>query len=155
MADDKRLDALLRVRMRSSEVRQIQQAAEDAGLPVSALVRQIMLSFTLGSSREELHPALERGMEQEWTWGNARGAPYGPPVRVEQTGSVYNCRSNVGYGQVPSGRNQGMPKQRKTSVQAGKAASRVLRDGRTSKDSKRAAGSALSQRAPKGGKKKG
>ena len=42
---------------------------------------------------------------------------------------------------------------RKTSPKAGKAASRVLRDGRTSKDSKTAAGSALSQRAPKPKKK--
>ena len=41
---------------------------------------------------------------------------------------------------------------RKTSLRAVRAASRVLRDGRTSRDSKRAAGSALSQRAPKRGK---
>lgn len=47
-----------------------------------------------------------------------------------------------------------MAKQRKTSKAAASAASRVLKDGRTGKDSKRAAGSALSQRAPKGGKKK-
>lgn len=38
---------------------------------------------------------------------------------------------------------------RKTSARAAKAASKVLRDGRTSKASKTAAGSALSQRAPK------
>lgn len=38
---------------------------------------------------------------------------------------------------------------RKTSNKAASAASRVLRDGRTSKDSKTAAGSALSQKAPK------
>lgn len=37
---------------------------------------------------------------------------------------------------------------RKTSLKAGKAASQVLRDKRTSKPSKAAAGSALSQRAP-------
>lgn len=42
---------------------------------------------------------------------------------------------------------------RKTSVKAGKAASKVLRDGRTSKTSKTAAASALSQRAPKREKK--
>lgn len=42
-----------------------------------------------------------------------------------------------------------MPKQRKTSKKAASAASDVLRDGRTSKKSKTAAGSALSQRAPK------
>lgn len=48
-----------------------------------------------------------------------------------------------------------MAKQRKTSRGAAKAASKVLRDGRTSRNSKRAAGSALSQAAPKGrGKKK-
>lgn len=42
-----------------------------------------------------------------------------------------------------------------TGVKAGKAASRVLKDGRTSKDSKTAAGSALTQRPNKrGGKKK-
>lgn len=45
-----------------------------------------------------------------------------------------------------------MARQRKTSRKAGRAASRVLRDGRTSRDSKRAAGSALSQRAPKRGR---
>lgn len=44
---------------------------------------------------------------------------------------------------------------RKTSSKAAKAASKVLRDGRTSKASKTAAGSALSQAAPKsGGKRK-
>jgi hypothetical protein len=42
-----------------------------------------------------------------------------------------------------------MPQQRKTSSKAASSASRVLRDSRTSSDSKRAAGSALSQRAPK------
>ena len=42
-----------------------------------------------------------------------------------------------------------MPSQRKTSDKAASAASKVLRDGRTSKASKTAAGSALSQRAPK------
>ncbi len=42
-----------------------------------------------------------------------------------------------------------MPGQRKTSKKAASAASDVLRDGRTSKKSKTAAGSALSQRAPK------
>lgn len=38
---------------------------------------------------------------------------------------------------------------RKTGAKAAKAASKVLRDGRTSKASKTAAGSALSQAAPK------
>jgi hypothetical protein len=47
-----------------------------------------------------------------------------------------------------------MPGQRKTSPSAAKAASKVLRDGRTSKASKTAAGSALSQAAPKKGAKK-
>ena len=47
-----------------------------------------------------------------------------------------------------------MAKQRKTSKKAGKAASKVLRDKRTGKDSKTAAGSALSQRGPKKKKKK-
>jgi len=42
-----------------------------------------------------------------------------------------------------------MAKQRKTSPKVAKSASKVLRDGRTGKHSKRAAGSALSQRAPK------
>jgi hypothetical protein len=37
---------------------------------------------------------------------------------------------------------------KKTSANAAKAASKVLRDGRTSKSSKTAAGSALSQRPP-------
>lgn len=44
---------------------------------------------------------------------------------------------------------------RKTSSSAARAASKVLRDGRTGKASKTAAGSALSQAAPKsGGKRK-
>lgn len=42
-----------------------------------------------------------------------------------------------------------MATQRKTSAKAASAASKVLKDGRTSKNSKTAAGSALSQRAPK------
>lgn len=42
-----------------------------------------------------------------------------------------------------------MPSQRKTSARAGKAASKVLRSGSTGRNSKIAAGSALSQRAPK------
>jgi len=40
-------------------------------------------------------------------------------------------------------------KHRKTGKSAGRAASKVLKDKRTSKDSKKVAGSALSQRAPK------
>lgn len=44
---------------------------------------------------------------------------------------------------------------RKTSSRAARAASKVLRDGRTSKASKIAAGSALSQRAPRSGGKRG
>ena len=42
-----------------------------------------------------------------------------------------------------------MAKQRRISKKAGKAASKVLKDKRTGKDSKTSAGSALSQRAPK------
>lgn len=42
-----------------------------------------------------------------------------------------------------------MAKQRRTSNSAAKAASKVLRDGRSGKASKAAAGSALSQAAPK------
>lgn len=42
-----------------------------------------------------------------------------------------------------------MAKNEHTSAKAGKAASNVLRDGRTGKDSKTAAGSALSQRPDK------
>lgn len=42
-----------------------------------------------------------------------------------------------------------MSKQRKTSARAARSASKVLKDNRTSKNSKVAAGSALSQAAPK------
>ena len=42
-----------------------------------------------------------------------------------------------------------MAKQRRTSPSAARAASKVLRDGRTSRSSKTAAASALSQAAPK------
>ncbi len=42
-----------------------------------------------------------------------------------------------------------MAKQRRTSAKVAKAASKVLRDGRSSKASKSVAASALSQRAPK------
>lgn len=42
-----------------------------------------------------------------------------------------------------------MAKNEKTGDKAGKAASKVLKDDRTSKDSKTAAGSALSQRPDK------
>lgn len=47
-----------------------------------------------------------------------------------------------------------MPGQRRTGSKAAKAASKVLRDRRTSKASKTAAGSALSQAAPKRRKRK-
>lgn len=43
---------------------------------------------------------------------------------------------------------------KETSKGAASAASKVLKDGRTGKDSKSAAGSALSQREKGGGKKK-
>jgi len=46
-----------------------------------------------------------------------------------------------------------MTRSRKTSAVAAKAASKVLRDGRTGAASKTAAASALSQRAPRGGGK--
>lgn len=46
-----------------------------------------------------------------------------------------------------------MAKQRKTGKAAASSASKVLKDGRTGKDSKKAAGSALSQAAPKKKKK--
>ncbi|MDL5367722.1 hypothetical protein QSH18_19110 [Xanthomonas sp. NCPPB 2654] len=42
-----------------------------------------------------------------------------------------------------------MANNEKTGTKAGKAASKVLKDGRTGKDSKTAAGSALSQRPDK------
>ncbi|MDR6675756.1 hypothetical protein [Xanthomonas sp. 1678] len=42
-----------------------------------------------------------------------------------------------------------MANNEKTGVKAGKATSKVLKDGRTGKDSKTAAGSALSQRPDK------
>ena len=42
-----------------------------------------------------------------------------------------------------------MTRQKRPSPRAGRAASKVLRDGRTGRKSKIAAGSALSQRAPK------
>ena len=47
-----------------------------------------------------------------------------------------------------------MAKQRHTGSKAAKAASKVLKSGSTGKASKTAAGSALSQAAPKGGGKK-
>ena len=47
----------------------------------------------------------------------------------------------------PKGTN--MAKNEQTGKKAGTAASKVLRDGRTGKDSKTAAGSALSQRPSK------
>lgn len=45
--------------------------------------------------------------------------------------------------------SQRMAKNEHTSEKAGKAASKVLKDGRTGEDSKTAAGSALSQRPDK------
>lgn len=58
----------------------------------------------------------------------------------------------IGEGTTPGARASGerhMAKQRRTGPKAAKAASKVLRDGRTSRTSKTAAGSALSQAAPK------
>lgn len=46
-----------------------------------------------------------------------------------------------------------MAKQRRTSKEVGKAASKALRSKKTSKTGKKIAGSALSQRAPKKGRK--
>lgn len=46
-----------------------------------------------------------------------------------------------------------MAKQRRTGKDAAKSASRVLKNPNSSKDAKKAAGSALSQRAPKKQKK--
>jgi hypothetical protein len=46
-----------------------------------------------------------------------------------------------------------MAKNEQTGSKAGKSASKVLRDGRTGKDSKSAAGSALTQRPSKPKKK--
>jgi hypothetical protein len=66
----------------------------------------------------------------------AISSPYEPSMRVVTT----TARD---HGDLD------MAKSRKTRAKAGKAASKVLRDGRTSKASKTAAGSALSQRAPK------
>ena len=68
-------------------------------------------------------------------------------------------RFRRGTGQQPtprhlSSRRPIMASQRKTSGKAAKAASKVLRDGRTGKASKTAAGSALSQAAPKKSKPK-
>lgn len=48
-----------------------------------------------------------------------------------------------------------MAKNEQTGKKAGTAASKTLRDDRTAKDSKTAAGSALSQRPDKGKGKKG
>lgn len=48
-----------------------------------------------------------------------------------------------------------MGQQRRTSPGAARAASKVLRDGRTGAASKKAAGSALSQAAPKRSTRKG
>jgi len=48
-----------------------------------------------------------------------------------------------------------MAKQRHTGSKAAKAASKVMKGGQYSKAAKTAAASALSQAAPKGGKKKG
>ncbi|MDP9201122.1 MAG: hypothetical protein M3P26_04215 [Gemmatimonadota bacterium] len=48
-----------------------------------------------------------------------------------------------------------MPNQRHTGTKAAKAASQVLKSKSTGKNSKAAAGSALSQAAPKAGKSKG
>jgi hypothetical protein len=47
-----------------------------------------------------------------------------------------------------------MARQRKTSPKAAKAAPKVLRDRRSGRNAKRAAGSALSQAAPKRRKRK-
>jgi len=56
---------------------------------------------------------------------------------------------------VPRREVMGMPKQRRTGPKAAKAASKVLKSGSTGKASKTAAGSALSQAAPKRQTKKG
>lgn len=61
----------------------------------------------------------------------------------------------AGDPEPPKARRYEVAGQRKTGAKAGRAASKVLRSKSTGKASKTAAGSALSQRAPKrGGKAK-
>jgi hypothetical protein len=63
-----------------------------------------------------------------------------PPVLVEQTRNQIGTESFVRASTVEAKMSK------ETSPKAAKAASKTLRDGRTAKDSKTAAGSALSQK---------
>lgn len=68
--------------------------------------------------------------------------------RENKPGTIILLGSFWVYNDACSGAKT-MAKNEQTGAKAGKAASKVLRDGRTSKDSKTAAGSALSQRPDK------
>lgn len=74
--------------------------------------------------------------------------------RAESRGKAGSIHRSSSSGTTPlaSKEKSTMAKSRRTGAAAAKAASKVLRDGRTSKASKAAAGSALSQRAPKKGR---
>lgn len=82
---------------------------------------------------------------------NARGRDFpaapGPIPPQERTTEALTT------GDEPTGGSHPMAGSRKTSAKAAKAASKVLRDGRSGRASKTAAGSALSQRAPRKGSK--
>lgn len=77
--------------------------------------------------------------------GPGRGTGHLITVR-RLVGVMVQRRSHDG---LTCGEVMTVAKGRKTSAKAAKAASKVLRDGRTGKASKTAAGSALSQRAPR------
>jgi hypothetical protein len=98
--------------------------------------------------------AIPGRSEAEERGSHSRAQRHGSPSRNSAASTAWNllCSFSVLYladCAVCCVRKIVMAKDEKTSKRAGSAASRVLKDGRTGKDSKTSAGSALSQRPDK------
>lgn len=110
---------------------------------------------SLASGPVWLEPAVLR-FAKSWTRRPGRPRTRGSYAVTDKDGGVLFFGEMKRQGPVPSPSREviELATQRRTSVKAAKAASSVLRDGRTSSKSKTAAASALSQRAPKGKRSK-
>lgn len=105
---------------------------------------------SLASGPVWLEPAVVR-FAKSWSRRPGRPRTRGSYAVTDKDGAVLFMGQMKRQGSVPASSKEviEMANQRRTSAKVAKAASSVLRDGRTSRKSKAAAGSALSQRAPK------
>ena len=113
---------------------------------------------TGGFLPELLSPTRRLKRRARWLCGSRQGfasdgAKAAPGVIPGQYRNAAADRSFTRQHQLTE-RVLNMAKGEQTGAKAGKAASKVLKDGRTGKDSKTAAGSALTQRPGKNGTSK-